>query len=1113
MENRDSLLYILSFKSPELYNRFLFIYQEVSNICSKGDMIYCSNYGYVHCQAVEENLDLFLPKMFKIELKAYQIFCLLSAIWLHDLELVFKGNDRAHQRAIDYISEHYEEWRLDKKHSTIISAICKRGITSGNSHQEEEKVIIVENELFAIDIFSTLFKIADKLDLNYLTLPTEILSSGSKGKSKNKDKGIFVVKEKLITSLKIDSKHWIIEVSLQPKQCIKENSQVYESIYKRIKTRLTRDFEPLKDVFKRYGLGYQDILFKEDTPAKSELLLDRNYPYKFFNFYDTQDKDIFFGRTLEISRFIGLITTRRLTVIYGEMSVGKTSLIKAGLIPELEKQGITAVYITCDSIINKQFFDISDKINKSESLLKTLKKAAQEKEIVVFIDQFENLFKDMLKAEQEEFMTELIECAWAENSSIRFVLSIRKVSLVQLNCFQDRLPQLFFQSYELELLNETEAKDAMVKPARLFNFEYEPELLEVMLLDLKDDSGFIHPIHLQILFDRMVEGLDAVSLKDRLPQEIRLEWYDSIGGVHGAISDYLDVVINRLQEEIRETSKDILKIMAIYHETNQQVTTDTILSILKTERYKLSPVLSALERINLIRKTSRQDTYQLTSEYLIKGIKERWITKKDIETMACIESIADGLEGWRRHRWLMDIPRFSKIYLYREELQFTSEGLELLLRSSLRYNFPIYFWTEKLEIKLIHDILINCLKDAVEEEEIRRIVRYFGKENISLLMMPLLGRLESSNAKIRAVAAELLSGLKHPDVIATLLLKIEDPIEDVAQCVARTLGCLINEKTLDTFLKKLTSTNWKERKLAAIVMIEAQSSKTLEPLLGRINDSSSEVRTVVVKALGRLGDKKALNAIIGRLRDPDATVRESAANALSNFKNEKILEPLLQSLNDTNHKVKISAINSLSQIKDIRAFDALLDMFKDADMDVRKAAATAVVSIGGTASFKHLLEKFNLGDWWVREAAIYGLGLLAENRCISPLLEGMSDPDWRIRDISAKAIGETVKLLRNEPRLQEILIQGLKEDPNSKVRESCILSLSNLNDYNLFKSFLQDFHDPDPEVREALSLALGRLENKDVILPLIYGLEDRDEKVKKASLLALTMVDEKLYCH
>jgi len=61
-----------------------------------------------------------------------------------------------------------------------------------------------------------------------------------------------------------------------------------------------------------------------------------NSPYKGLNPYEERDKDNFFGRTADIRILSDKIRARKLTFLFAASGVGKSSLLQAGVMPELK---------------------------------------------------------------------------------------------------------------------------------------------------------------------------------------------------------------------------------------------------------------------------------------------------------------------------------------------------------------------------------------------------------------------------------------------------------------------------------------------------------------------------------------------------------------------------------------------------------------------------------------------------------------------------------------------------------------------------------------------------------------------------------------------------------
>ncbi|MCI5126866.1 MAG: hypothetical protein D3925_20895 [Candidatus Electrothrix sp. AR5] len=67
-------------------------------------------------------------------------------------------------------------------------------------------------------------------------------------------------------------------------------------------------------------------------------LTEQNNPYKGLSSYEKDDCELFFGRTALIKDLKEQIKKQPLTVVLGASGTGKSSLVKAGLLPALEKE-------------------------------------------------------------------------------------------------------------------------------------------------------------------------------------------------------------------------------------------------------------------------------------------------------------------------------------------------------------------------------------------------------------------------------------------------------------------------------------------------------------------------------------------------------------------------------------------------------------------------------------------------------------------------------------------------------------------------------------------------------------------------------------------------------
>ena len=68
-------------------------------------------------------------------------------------------------------------------------------------------------------------------------------------------------------------------------------------------------------------------------------------PYKFLDYYEAKDADIFCGRDTESQIVARLAVQHRVLTLFGPSGAGKTSLLLAGVLPRLAAEGYGHVYV------------------------------------------------------------------------------------------------------------------------------------------------------------------------------------------------------------------------------------------------------------------------------------------------------------------------------------------------------------------------------------------------------------------------------------------------------------------------------------------------------------------------------------------------------------------------------------------------------------------------------------------------------------------------------------------------------------------------------------------------------------------------------------------------
>src|SRR2546422_11526098 len=95
--------------------------------------------------------------------------------------------------------------------------------------------------------------------------------------------------------------------------------------------------------------------------AKNETLLFRDNPYVGLRFYAVADATVFAGRDLDVATLTELIADRnqRLVMLHGVSGCGKSSFLRAGLLPALESDSMSIRVLRSEDEAERSIFLIS----------------------------------------------------------------------------------------------------------------------------------------------------------------------------------------------------------------------------------------------------------------------------------------------------------------------------------------------------------------------------------------------------------------------------------------------------------------------------------------------------------------------------------------------------------------------------------------------------------------------------------------------------------------------------------------------------------------------------------------------------------------------------------
>jgi hypothetical protein len=301
-------------------------------------------------------------------------------------------------------------------------------------------------------------------------------------------------------------------------------------------------------------------------------LRDDESPYPGLVAFQEEDADRFFGRGRDVARMLARLREQPLVGIAGPSGIGKSSFVRAGLVPALKGSGdawetyivrpgrqplaslagILAPLITGSTADGTRATNV-DALKEHDSLIDRLsgepgylgellrKRAARKNtRILLFIDQFEELYTLVPDAAERRVFTQAIAGAADDATSpVRIVVSIRSDFLDRVGEDRGFLDDLTRGLAFLQPLGRVELSEALTRPLDMLDYDFEgDDLVDRMLDELAAAPGAL-PL-LQFAAAKLWEARDK---KNKL---LTVAAYEQIGGISGALATHADEVLMAL---------------------------------------------------------------------------------------------------------------------------------------------------------------------------------------------------------------------------------------------------------------------------------------------------------------------------------------------------------------------------------------------------------------------------------------------------------------------------------------------------------------------------------------------------------------------------------------
>ena len=370
-------------------------------------------------------------------------------------------------------------------------------------------------------------------------------------------------------------------------------------------------------------------------------------PYKGLKAYEISDKDHFFGRDDVVQDLFEFVKSRKFTIVSGASGTGKSSLVKAGLLPLLLKQGYVPLMMRPGE----------KPMEHLQILMPDLERDPDHRTILL-IDQFEELLTQCHDDEERHtFLHGLHSLITTEKDHFKLLITVRSDFEPQ---FAVGLLKPYWQTARFTVpgFSSAQYREIIERPAveRIILFD-PPELVEQILKDVQNAPGALPLLSFTMseLYEKLKESGEFGAFKQAD--------YEALGGVIGALRTRADA-LNQTLPLPEQASMQKLMLRMVSQEGGELARRQVLLSELEyndeEENERIKSILNKLTDARLV------------------------VLSKDFKGRQYVEPAHDALvRGWNTlWSWITAIGKdklllFNKLYEATEDYQLTQNRKDL----------------------------------------------------------------------------------------------------------------------------------------------------------------------------------------------------------------------------------------------------------------------------------------------------------------------------------------------------------------------------------------------------------------------------------------------------
>ncbi len=366
-------------------------------------------------------------------------------------------------------------------------------------------------------------------------------------------------------------------------------------------------------------------------------------PYPGLSAFQEADADRFFGRGADVLQLVTRLRDHPSAAVVGASGVGKSSFVRAGLVPSLRASGESWEVLILRpgreplEALTRALLSLSQTGAEHRDLVRRLRESPgeagaflrahatrQQRQVLVFVDQLEELYTLVPdELERRAFTACLSSIADDAAGPLRLVVSIRSDFLDRLGEDRQFLDDLVRGLHFLQPLPRRALREALERPITQLGYSFESDALLSEMVDSLSATPGALPL-LQFAGTKLWEARD-----DRR-KVLTAASYRQMGGISGVLAQHADQVVSALPIALRSSARGVFQRLVTAEGTRAIVDLEDLESV-AADRGEARAVVEHLAQARLVVVQNRADetssTVELVHESLISGwpMLRRWL--------------------------------------------------------------------------------------------------------------------------------------------------------------------------------------------------------------------------------------------------------------------------------------------------------------------------------------------------------------------------------------------------------------------------------------------------------------------------------------------------------